>query len=123
MIRITSYNVCYTKLLRLSIKKSVENWQHGFDLQNGGSKGAPKFMMPVNLQFLLRWTHQEPNAAVETHVLTTLEKMAHGGIYDQVGGGFARYSTDSFWKVPHFEKMLYDNGQLLSLYAQRNNFV
>jgi len=102
----------------LTMKKSIENWQHSFDLQNGGSKGAPKFMMPVNLQFLLRWTHQEPNAAVETHVLTTLEKMAFGGIYDQLGGGFARYSTDSFWKVPHFEKMLYDNGQLLCLYAQ-----
>lgn len=102
----------------LVLKQSVENWQHSFDLQDGGTTGAPKFMMPVNLQFLLRWTHQEPSAAVETHVLTTLEKMAFGGIYDQIGGGFARYSTDSFWKVPHFEKMLYDNAQLLSLYAQ-----
>jgi uncharacterized protein YyaL (SSP411 family) len=100
------------------LQKSVNIWQHSFDLQNGGNKGAPKFMMPGNLQFLLRWTHQEPNAAVETHVLTSLEKMAFGGIYDQIGGGFARYSTDSSWKVPHFEKMLYDNGQLLSLYAR-----
>ena len=101
-----------------AVQAAVKSWQHSFDLQEGGSRGAPKFMMPVNLQFLLRYAHQQNDAAVETHVLTTLDKMAYGGIYDQVGGGFARYSTDSFWKVPHFEKMLYDNGQLLSLYAQ-----
>ena len=52
------------------------------------------------------------------HVNLTLEKMAFGGIYDQVGGGFARYSTDALWKAPHFEKMLYDNGQLVSLYTE-----
>ncbi|RKD90975.1 thioredoxin domain-containing protein [Mangrovibacterium diazotrophicum] len=101
-----------------AVQAAVKSWQNNFDLQEGGSKGAPKFMMPVNLQFLLRYAHQQTDAVAEMHVLKTLEKMAYGGIYDQVGGGFARYSTDSYWKVPHFEKMLYDNGQLLSIYAQ-----
>ncbi|WP_163707353.1 thioredoxin domain-containing protein [Mangrovibacterium lignilyticum] len=100
------------------LSKAIKSWQNSFDFQEGGSCGAPKFMMPVNLQFLLRWAHQQNDGSVESYVMTTLEKIAFGGIYDQLGGGFARYSTDSFWKVPHFEKMLYDNGQLLSLYAQ-----
>lgn len=100
-----------------ALARAVKSWQNSFDLQEGGSRGAPKFMMPVNLQFLLRWAHQQNDSGAELHVRNTLEKMAFGGIYDQVGGGFARYSTDSFWKVPHFEKMLYDNGQLLELYA------
>ena len=100
------------------LKIAVKSWQKNFDLQEGGSSGSPKFMMPVNLQFLLRWSHQQNDQEVADYVQTTLEKMAFGGIYDQLGGGFARYSTDSSWKVPHFEKMLYDNGQLLALYAQ-----
>ncbi|WP_372772926.1 thioredoxin domain-containing protein [Mangrovibacterium sp.] len=97
---------------------AIKSWTTSFDLEEGGSRGAPKFMMPVNLRFLLRWAHQQNDTLAEAHVITSLEKMALGGIYDQIGGGFSRYSTDSFWKVPHFEKMLYDNGQLLSLYAQ-----
>ncbi|MGV8094609.1 MAG: thioredoxin domain-containing protein [Mangrovibacterium sp.] len=99
------------------IEAAVGQWQSIFDLEEGGRRGAPKFMMPGILMFLLRWSHQH-NPSLEAYIQTTLEKMALGGIYDQVGGGFARYSTDSHWKVPHFEKMLYDNGQLLSLYAQ-----
>jgi len=100
------------------IQKAVRRWQSGFDMEEGGSSGAPKFMMPGNLLFLLRWSHGQRDPFVEKFIRTTLQKMAFGGIYDQVGGGFARYSTDPYWKVPHFEKMLYDNGQLLSLYAQ-----
>ena len=99
------------------IGKAVGSWQAAFDMEEGGSRGAPKFMMPVNLLFLLRWAHQQNDHIAETFVQITLEKMALGGIYDQAGGGFARYSTDSSWKVPHFEKMLYDNGQLISLYS------
>ncbi|MCW0484701.1 thioredoxin domain-containing protein [Gaoshiqia sediminis] len=100
------------------IKMVVRSWQTDFDWEEGGSQGAPKFMMPGNLLFLLRWAHQQEDGRVEAFVETTLNKMAMGGIYDQLGGGFARYSTDTVWRVPHFEKMLYDNGQLLSLYSR-----
>ncbi|MGQ7869312.1 thioredoxin domain-containing protein [Sunxiuqinia sp. sy24] len=100
------------------LKHAVSHWKSNFDRLEGGSKGAPKFMMPNNLQFLLHWAHQMNDQETLSYVETTLEKMARGGLYDQVGGGFARYSTDSYWKVPHFEKMLYDNAQLLSVYAQ-----
>lgn len=100
------------------LKDAIARWKPNFDRLEGGSQGAPKFMMPNNLQFLLRWAHQMDDHETHSHVENTLDKMAMGGIYDQLGGGFARYSTDAQWKVPHFEKMLYDNGQLLSVYAQ-----
>jgi hypothetical protein len=100
------------------LKQTVERWKAQFDFLEGGSKGAPKFMMPNNLLFLLGWAHQQHNNEILAYVETSLEKMAMGGIYDQIGGGFARYSTDPTWKVPHFEKMLYDNAQLLSVYSQ-----
>ena len=89
----------------------------GFDAAYGGFGSAPKFPQPANLDFLLRYhvvsKRQEPLAMVEK----TLQKMALGGIYDQLGGGFHRYSTDQTWLVPHFEKMLYDNAQLAVTYA------
>ena len=100
------------------IKNGVENWQAYFDMENGGRAGAPKFPMPVNIDFLLYYAHIKKDEGVEDFVRITLEKMARGGIYDHVGGGFARYAVDEKWKVPHFEKMLYDNGQLLSTYAK-----
>ncbi len=87
------------------------------DRKEGGTLGAPKFPLPVNLEFLLHYHHHCGNEAALQQVETSLEKMAMGGIYDQIGGGFARYSTDEVWKVPHFEKMLYDNGQLVSVYS------
>ncbi len=87
------------------------------DFEWGGQKKAPKFPMPVNYQFLLRYHHETGDKKALEAVRTTLDRMAMGGIYDQVGGGFARYSTDVYWKVPHFEKMLYDNAQLVSLYS------
>ena len=74
--------------------------------------------MPNNYQFLLQEYYQTGNEKALAAVTTTLDKMAYGGIYDHLGGGFARYSTDDKWKVPHFEKMLYDNSQLISLYSQ-----
>ena len=100
------------------IPSLLKKWQTQFDTKNGGTKGAPKFMLPNNWQFLLRAGKHLPNENVSDQVKLTLQKLAYGGIYDQVGGGFARYSTDEIWKVPHFEKMLYDNAQLLSLYAE-----
>jgi uncharacterized protein YyaL (SSP411 family) len=100
------------------LETGVNNWKQTFDMENGGRKGAPKFPMPVNLDFLLYYGSIKQDEMVLQYVKTTLQKMAHGGIYDQIGGGFARYSVDEIWKVPHFEKMLYDNGQLLSLYSK-----
>lgn len=96
----------------------VQLWKRNFDFEYGGNQGAPKFMMPNNLEFLLRFGKQFDDSTCLNHVHKTLHKMAFGGIYDQIGGGFARYAVDEIWKVPHFEKMLYDNAQLLSLYAQ-----
>ena len=89
-----------------------------FDREEGGLFTSNKFPMPGVFSFLLLYYyHSGENEALE-QVQLTLGKMASGGIYDQLGGGFARYSTDIYWKVPHFEKMLYDNAQLISLYSQ-----
>lgn len=96
----------------------VRRWQPRMDLVEGGPTTAPKFPLPSNLEFLLHYGIHEKNEQVQHYVDLTLHKMAMGGIYDQVGGGFSRYSVDMLWKIPHFEKMLYDNGQLLSVYAQ-----
>ena len=92
-------------------------WKGDMDYANGGHRGAPKFPLPVGYQFLLNYHYLTRDADALKAVTTTLDKMAGGGIYDQIGGGFARYSTDEYWKVPHFEKMLYDNAQLVSLYS------
>ena len=96
----------------------------GFDNVYGGNNYAPKFPMPNNYEYLLYYAYalkkmqrNDEAKKIEAHVYLTLDKMAMGGIYDPVEGGFARYSTDMIWKAPHFEKMLYDNGQLMSLYA------
>ncbi len=94
------------------------NWKEKIDFDWGGKKGAPKFMMPNNYEFLLRYFYQTHDTDVSDAIKITLKRWAFGGLYDVLGGGFARYSVDSFWKVPHFEKMLYDNGQLISVYAQ-----
>ena len=94
------------------------NWSVNFDIEDGGNNRSPKFPMPSNYDWMLDFyvLHKYPYAG--EHVQLTLNKMLHGGIYDQLGGGFCRYSTDMQWKVPHFEKMLYDNAQLLSLYSK-----
>ena len=93
-------------------------WKLQFDTTRGGNNRAPKFPMPNNWQFLLRYFHMSGDSSALKQVVQTLNHMAWGGIYDHIGGGFARYSVDGFWHVPHFEKMLYDNAQLVSLYAQ-----
>ncbi|MEX1188833.1 MAG: thioredoxin domain-containing protein [Bacteroidia bacterium] len=100
------------------LRESVNKWMGISDHEEGGPNRAPKFPLPNNYQFLLRYGHLINQNHVLAYAHLTLKKMAFGGIYDQIGGGFARYSTDPYWKVPHFEKMLYDNGQLMSLYAE-----
>jgi uncharacterized protein len=100
------------------LKESVNKWMGTTDQEEGGPNRAPKFPLPNNYLFLLRYAHLLKQSHVLAYTHLTLKKMAFGGIYDQIGGGFARYSTDIYWKVPHFEKMLYDNGQLLSLYSE-----
>jgi uncharacterized protein YyaL (SSP411 family) len=94
-----------------------------FDATHGGFGGAPKFPHPTSLERLLRhWAasrgHGEPDRQARHMALFTLDRMALGGMYDQLGGGFCRYSVDARWMIPHFEKMLYDNGPLLSLYSE-----
>jgi len=96
----------------------VKAWKEHFDREEGGANRAPKFPLPGGLAFLLHygWLNQDQECL--DHVALSLDKMALGGIYDQIGGGYARYSVDAYWKVPHFEKMLYDNAQLIALYSQ-----
>ncbi|MAY22502.1 MAG: thioredoxin domain-containing protein [Flavobacteriaceae bacterium] len=96
----------------------IQKWTQRLDSVDGGSRGAPKFMMPNQLSYFLRKGQNSSDKKLLNHVSLTLEKMAYGGLYDHVGGGFARYSTDEKWHVPHFEKMLYDNAQLVSLYSE-----
>lgn len=96
----------------------VKNWYRYFDTKKGGYNRAPKFMMPGNLDFLLHYAWETADPEISAYVDLTLTKMAYGGIFDQVGGGFARYSVDTKWHVPHFEKMLYDNALLTSLYSK-----
>jgi len=100
------------------LKASIEKWKTGLDNEHGGPNRAPKFPLPTNYQYLLRYAVLNKDEELLEHVNLTLTKMAYGGIYDQLHGGFARYSTDVLWKVPHFEKMLYDNSQLVSLYCE-----
>jgi len=87
-----------------------------YDPEHGGFGGAPKFPRPSQPAFLLRWAHRTGDAEARRMVLHTCDRMAAGGIHDQLGGGFARYAVDAAWQVPHFEKMLYDNAQLAQLY-------
>ena len=100
------------------LAQKVNEWSKYWDRKKGGPNRAPKFPLPNNYQFLLEYAFLSGDQESMDFVSTTLDQMARGGIYDQIGGGFARYSTDELWKAPHFEKMLYDNAQLVSLYSQ-----
>ncbi|WP_276167437.1 thioredoxin domain-containing protein [Zobellia alginiliquefaciens] len=108
----------FKSLTKDAVKTSVDNWKANWDLNEGGEKGVQKFIIPSNLSFLLDYADLTKDDDAKRQVRKTLDKMALGGIYDQIGGGFYRYSTDDVWKVPHFEKMLYDNAQVLSLYSK-----
>ncbi|WP_426668114.1 thioredoxin domain-containing protein [Mucilaginibacter sp. McL0603] len=103
---------------RKDLTDILNNWERYFDKKEGGMGSSPKFPMPNNWQFLMRYAHLMEDESVAKQVKLTLHKMAFGGIYDHIGGGFARYSVDGRWHVPHFEKMLYDNAQLVSLYSE-----
>jgi uncharacterized protein YyaL (SSP411 family) len=112
-----------TALTRNPLKAAREQLAADFDGEHGGFGQAPKFPHPTNIELLLReWRSTASSDAPDLHCLymatLTLNRMAEGGLYDQLGGGFARYSVDRFWMIPHFEKMLYDNGPLLRIYAQ-----
>jgi uncharacterized protein YyaL (SSP411 family) len=105
-------------LTQQALKENMADWKPSWDMEWGGDHGEQKFMMPSNLDFLLDYGVLSGDGAAKAHVKNSLDKIALGGIYDQMGGGFFRYSTDRYWKVPHFEKMLYDNAQLISLYSK-----
>ena len=115
---LVSYNKEKPNFSWQDLENTLEPWRKQFDYKEGGPKRAPKFPIPNNYLFLMRYAHLKQDNKLSEYVQLTLDKMAWGGIYDQVGGGFARYSTDKLWKVPHFEKMLYDNAQLVSLYCE-----
>lgn len=108
----------YDQFDKALLEEAYEKWNYSFDMTNGGYRGAPKFPMPNNFSFLLRYYSLTNNQELLNYLHLTLNKMCSGGIYDQLGGGFARYAVDTIWKVPHFEKMLYDNAQLISLYTE-----
>lgn len=104
------------------VAQAIQHLLRSFDRLHGGFGGAPKFPQPANLLLLLEASKdagdEDTRTAIEAALRTTLDKMAIGGLHDQVGGGFHRYCVDDTWTVPHFEKMLYDNAQLATLYAR-----
>lgn len=108
----------FKSLTKDVLHQSVENWKPRWDKEWGGNQGTQKFATPVTLDFLLDYTTLTGDKSAKQHVKNTLDKIAIGGVYDHLAGGFYRYSVDNQWKVPHFEKMLYDNAQLISLYSK-----
>ena len=100
----------------IQLDRAFESFSKAFDSTNGGFGGAPKFPPSMSLEFLLRYYNRTGNERALPMVEVTARKMAEGGVYDQLGGGFHRYSVDAVWLVPHFEKMLYDNAQLIRIY-------
>lgn len=95
----------------------VDIWTPKLDLINGGLKGIMKFPMPTVAEFMLQHSYLTKDELFQRWTTTTLDAMMSGGLFDHLGGGFSRYTTDSLWRIPHFEKMLFDNGQLVSLYS------
>ena len=114
------YGIGYRKdsAQKEDLKQIFGGLKKEFDLEKGGSDRAPKFPTPCKYRYLLRYFSVTKDEEAKKQIILTLDKMAQGGIYDQIGGGFARYSVDDEWFCPHFEKMLYDNAQMLSLYAE-----
>ncbi len=112
----TSLAVSNLLLTTDTLRRAASLFKNTYDPRHGGFGGAPKFPQPSQPQFLLRYSKRFKDEEAARMVLHTCERMAAGGIRDQLGGGFARYSVDAEWLVPHFEKMLYDNAQLAQLY-------
>lgn len=112
-----------SRVVRDLVQRVASRLATRMDRREGGFEGAPKFPNPTALNLLLRAFGRSGDKDDVAPALLQLTKMASGGIYDQLGGGFARYSTDAKWLVPHFEKMLYDNAQLLRLYAEAHHIV
>ena len=113
-----SYNATQANFTRSDVDNYTKIWMDYFKTSNGGRDGAPKFPIPNNYLYLLRAYHLNKDQQLLDYINLRLTDMGYGGIYDQIGGGFARYSVDAIWKVPHFEKMLYDNAQLITLYSE-----
>ena len=114
----TESNITKSKLDKSILDEAAVNLLQMGDQINGGFGSAPKFPNAANLSFMLRYSRLSGISKFQEFVFKTLIKMANGGIYDQLGGGFHRYSTDSRWLVPHFEKMLYDNALLPVVYSE-----
>lgn len=111
-------NTAETEFTEDVINKKVYAWNKYLDFKDGGQLTETKFPLPNDLRFQLRHSIETNQDSLKDYVKTTLRKMAFGGIFDQIGGGFSRYSVDKRWHIPHFEKMLYDNSQLVSLYSE-----
>jgi len=125
--RVGAVKTAQSDLSKNQLDTAFQNFVENFDSVNGGFGGAPKFPPPMSLEFLLRFYRRTKNEKALKMVEKTCQKMALGGIYDQLGGGFHRYTVDAIWLVPHFEKMLYDNAQLARIYlhlfqATKNEF-
>ncbi len=114
--RLTASEISIEGLSNEILDSAFNNYTRTFDAVNGGFGGAPKFPPAMSLEFLLRYHYRTGNDMALQIVRQTCDKMARGGIYDQIGGGFHRYAVDAIWLVPHFEKMLYDNAQLVRVY-------
>ena len=115
--------VTSTEFSQEKLRKAAKEWTNAIDLADGGRRGSMKFPMPKSYQALLEYAVLNDDDKAGAAVTLTLDKMGEGGIYDQIGGGFSRYSVDPYWHVPHFEKMLYDNAQLISLYSQAYKLI
>lgn len=111
-------NKTSTSFYKNDLDEMFSLFQKRIDFVYGGTQGAMKFPMPSVWEYLLQYYYFSQNKEALQAVETTLNHMANGGIYDHIGGGFSRYATDRQWHVPHFEKMLYDNGQLVTLYSK-----
>ena len=107
-----------TPFTQQEINTAINNLKNNFDTVDGGFGSAPKFPGTMSLQFLCRANFFQKDADIEKHIHLSLQKMMYGGIFDQIDGGFARYTVDKKWIIPHFEKMLYDNALLIQLYAE-----
>lgn len=103
------------------LNELYQNWFRYLDFDFGGTQGAPKFPVPSNFNFLLKYQSYIQDDKLEYFLKLSLNNIAKLGIYDQIGGGIYRYSVDAYWKIPHFEKMLYDQAQIISLYADAYN--